>query len=121
LAVAQSDLDHFKRFTDAFGHLAGDRLLKACAGAWRERLRAGDLLARYGGEEFILLLPGAEASDAEGLLGRLRECMPEGQTFSAGLVTWDRTAGSEELIAEADRALYTAKSAGRDRVVLATA
>jgi diguanylate cyclase (GGDEF)-like protein len=121
LAVALIDLDHFKRFNDAFGHLAGDRLLKACAGAWRERLRAGDLLARYGGEEFILLLPGAEASDAEGLLARLRECMPEGQTFSAGLVRWDGSAGSEELIAEADRALYTAKAAGRDRVVLATA
>jgi diguanylate cyclase (GGDEF)-like protein len=121
LAVALIDLDHFKRFNDAFGHLAGDRLLKTCAAAWRARLRTGDLLARYGGEEFILLLPGAGASDAEALLARLRESMPSEQTFSAGLVTWDGTAGSEELIAEADRALYSAKAAGRDRVVLAAA
>jgi diguanylate cyclase len=121
LAVALIDLDHFKRFNDAFGHLAGDRLLKACAAGWRSRLRAGDLLARYGGEEFILLLPGAGVSDAEALLSRLSEGTPGGQTFSAGLVAWDGAAGSEELIAEADRALYTAKAAGRNRVVVATA
>ena len=120
-AVALLDLDHFKRFNDAFGHLAGDRLLKACASGWRARLRTTDLLARYGGEEFILLLPGAGAVEAEALLARLRESMPGGQTFSAGLVTWDGVAGSEELIAEADRALYSAKAAGRDRVVLAAA
>jgi diguanylate cyclase (GGDEF)-like protein len=121
LAVALLDLDHFKRFNDAFGHPAGDRLLKACAAGWRTRLRMGDLLARYGGEEFILLLPGAAADDAEALLGRLRDTTPAGQTFSAGLAAWDGVAGSEELIAEADTALYAAKAAGRDRVVVASA
>jgi diguanylate cyclase (GGDEF)-like protein len=121
LAVALIDLDHFKRFNDAFGHLAGDRLLKASAAAWRARLRTGDLLARYGGEEFILLLPGAGAAEAEALLERLREGMPGGQTFSAGVVAWNGTDGSEELIAEADQALYSAKAAGRDCVVVSPA
>lgn len=116
LCVAMIDLDHFKRFNDEFGHPAGDRLLRGAAAAWRECLRDGDLLARYGGEEFILLLPSADDRDGAEILGRLREVTPLGQTFSAGLARWDGVETSEELIARADRALYRAKGAGRDRV-----
>ena len=119
LAVALLDLDHFKRFNDEYGHQAGDRLLKTATAAWAAELRAVDQLARYGGEEFIVLLPGATAELATGVLERLRGATPAGQTFSAGVATWDGNETSEELIARADRALYQAKDAGRDRILTA--
>ena len=120
LSIALLDLDHFKRFNDEFGHQAGDRLLKSAAAAWSAQLRAVDQLARYGGEEFIALLPGATAELATGVLERLREVTPAGQTFSAGVATWDGNETSEELIDRADQALYQAKDAGRDRILVAT-
>jgi diguanylate cyclase (GGDEF)-like protein len=119
LSIALLDLDHFKRFNDEFGHQAGDRLLKGAAAAWSAQLRAVDQLARYGGEEFIVLLPGATAELATGVLERLRGATPAGQTFSAGVATWDGTETSEDLIARADQALYQAKDAGRDRILVA--
>jgi diguanylate cyclase len=120
LSIALLDLDHFKRFNDEYGHQAGDRLLKGAAAAWSAQLRAVDQLARYGGEEFIVLLPGATAELATGVLERLRGTTPAGQTFSAGVATWDGTETSEDLIARADQALYQAKDAGRDRILVAT-
>jgi diguanylate cyclase (GGDEF)-like protein len=119
LSIALLDLDHFKRFNDEYGHQAGDRLLKTATAAWSAQLRAVDQLARYGGEEFIALLPGATAELATGVLERLRAVRPAGQTFSAGVATWDGNETSEELIARADRALYQAKDAGRDRILVA--
>jgi diguanylate cyclase len=119
LSIALLDLDHFKRFNDEYGHQAGDRLLKTATAAWCTKLRAVDQLARYGGEEFIVLLPGATAELATGVLERLRGATPAGQTFSAGVATWDGNETSEELIARADRALYQAKDAGRDRILAA--
>jgi diguanylate cyclase len=119
LSIAMLDLDHFKRFNDEYGHQAGDRLLKTATAAWSAQLRAVDQLARYGGEEFIALLPGATAELATGVLERLRAVRPAGQTFSAGVATWDGNETSEELIARADRALYQAKDAGRDRILVA--
>jgi diguanylate cyclase (GGDEF)-like protein len=95
-------------------------MLKTAAAAWRDQLRAVDHLARYGGEEFIVLLPTASAELATMVLERLRRATPAGQTFSAGVATWDRNETSEELIARADRALYEAKDAGRDRIQVAT-
>jgi diguanylate cyclase (GGDEF)-like protein len=120
LSVAMLDLDHFKGFNDEYGHQAGDRLLKSVAAAWRARLRAVDQLARYGGEEFIVMLPGADLDLATSLLERLREVRPAGQTFSAGVATWDGTETSEELIARSNEALYQAKAAGRDRITAAS-
>jgi diguanylate cyclase (GGDEF)-like protein len=119
LSVAMIDLDFFKRFNDEYGHPAGDRLLRGAAAAWREQLRAVDQLARYGGEEFIVLLPAADSDLGEAVLERLRAATPAGQTFSAGLATWDGAETSDELIARADRALYAAKNAGRDRTMVA--
>jgi diguanylate cyclase (GGDEF)-like protein len=72
LTVVMLDLDHFKRFNDRYGHLAGDQLLRTIAEAMRRTLRDGDVAARYGGEEFCLLLPGADPAEASALLGRLR-------------------------------------------------
>jgi diguanylate cyclase len=119
LSIALLDLDHFKRFNDEYGHQAGDRLLKTATAAWSAQLRAVDQLARYGGEEFIALLPGASAELATGVLERLRSVTPAGQTFSAGVATWDGNETSEELITRTDQALYQAKDAGRDRILVA--
>ena len=119
LSVAMIDLDHFKAFNDAFGHPAGDRLLKGAAAAWLEQMRAVDGLARYGGEEFILLFHESGADQAAEVLSRLRAVTPGGQTFSGGVAAWDGDETSDELVARADSALYAAKAAGRDRVIIA--
>jgi diguanylate cyclase (GGDEF)-like protein len=115
LSVALLDLDHFKRFNDEFGHPAGDRLLKGASAAWRAALRATDELVRYGGEEFVVLLPGAQSHEAAAIIERLRPVTPAGQTFSAGIATWDTVETSDELVARADRSLYDAKKQGRAR------
>jgi diguanylate cyclase (GGDEF)-like protein len=119
LAVAVVDLDRFKDFNDEHGHQAGDRLLKEATAAWRTCLRTEDLLARYGGEEFSLLMTGSALTEAAGVLQRLRSVTPGGQTFSAGLALWDGEESPEALFARADAALYAAKRAGRDRVMVA--
>jgi diguanylate cyclase (GGDEF)-like protein len=85
VTVAMLDIDHFKRFNDAHGHLAGDRLLRETAAAWRVLLRSNDLLARVGGEEFGLLLVNCSPSAAAEVTERLRVEVTGGQTASAGL------------------------------------
>jgi diguanylate cyclase (GGDEF)-like protein len=119
LCLAMIDLDHFKRFNDREGHQAGDRLLGDTAVAWRAQLRPSDLLARYGGEEFALLLPHVDAAAATGVLARLLEQVPRGQTASAGLAEWDGAEPGGMLVRRADTALYQAKRSGRARTVLA--
>jgi diguanylate cyclase len=118
LVAAIIDIDHFKRFNDAYGHPAGDLLLKEAAAAWADSVRSVDHLARYGGEEFVLLMPDATTDRAREVIGRMRQAMPLGQTFSAGVATWDGSETSEELTARADVALYQAKNAGRDRIAV---
>lgn len=117
--LAMLDFDHFKDFNDTHGHPAGDRLLKETAAAWREELRSGDFLARIGGEEFALLLPKCTSADAIMVVDRLRARVPYAQTCSAGMVIQEPEESSERLMTRVDKALYTAKSAGRDRVMLA--
>ena len=117
LHVALLDLDHFKRYNDQHGHQGGDRLLKAATAAWRTRLRQTDLVARYGGEEFAVLLRDCTPIQAVMVLDELRAVTPDGQTFSAGLAEWDGHEGPERLVGRADRALYEAKHAGRDRII----
>jgi diguanylate cyclase (GGDEF)-like protein len=107
VAVAMADLDGFKVFNDAHGHLEGDRLLVEISAAWRQRLRKGDLLARLGGDEFALVLPGSTAESRVGLVQRLHEAHPF--PFSVGFATWT---SDEDLLAALDRAdseLYRAK------------
>jgi diguanylate cyclase (GGDEF)-like protein len=116
IAVAMIDLDHFKRFNDTHGHLAGDDLLSSAATAWRAELRSDDVLARYGGEEFIALLPGTAPGEAEEVLTRLLAATPLGQTFSCGVAHWNGTETADQLVGRADATLYEAKSAGRNRV-----
>jgi diguanylate cyclase (GGDEF)-like protein len=119
LAVAVLDLDKFKRFNDGRGHAAGDALLVSAAAAWTAELRPGDRLARIGGEEFAVVLAGCDAAGAVAAIERLRRATPLGQTASAGVAVWNRSETAESLVARADRALYAAKGAGRDRSILA--
>jgi diguanylate cyclase (GGDEF)-like protein len=117
LSVALLDLDHFKAFNDRFGHPAGDRLLREAAAAWQAAMRTVDVLARYGGEEFGVILPGCRPEVAVAIVDRLRALTPYGETTSAGVAGWDGTESAAALVARADRALYVAKRAGRDRTV----
>jgi diguanylate cyclase (GGDEF)-like protein len=119
LTVVMMDLDHFKRFNDRRGHAAGDALLRNAAQAWLRQLRPTDLLARYGGEEFTLVLPICDEEQAEHMVERLQPLMPERQTFSAGVATWNGNQSPQELLAAADRALLQAKRGGRNRIVIA--
>ncbi len=126
------DLDHFKSVNDRYGHPAGDAALRHVATALRANTRSYDLVGRWGGEEFLLLLPGAGTDEAAEVADRVRAAlaaepidMPNGDRLvlrvSAGVA--GLTAGTmprlEAIVASADAALYSAKQAGRDRVVIA--
>jgi diguanylate cyclase (GGDEF)-like protein len=119
MCIALLDLDHFKAFNDAHGHPAGDAQLRAVSDNWTHRLRATDALARWGGEEFCLLLPGCDAARACALIEQLRDGVPHGQTFSAGVAVWEPGMTREALLAQADAALYSAKRDGRNRTAVA--
>jgi len=124
LALVLLDLDHFKRINDSAGHATGDAVLREMAALMQLSLRAGDSVFRVGGEEFALLLPGADRTQAALRLNTLRETLatqplpsaPSPVTFSAGVAEFGRDGGSlDALLREADRALYRAKAAGRNR------
>jgi diguanylate cyclase len=117
LCVAMMDMDHFKAYNDTYGHQAGDRLLCEAVVRWTERLGADHLLARYGGEEFAVLLPGVTLAEAHTHIDDLRAVTPGGQTFSAGVSTWDPFTEPASAVACADQALYLAKRSGRDLVL----
>jgi diguanylate cyclase (GGDEF)-like protein len=130
LSVAIVDIDHFKSVNDRHGHQAGDRVLVAVARALAENLRAEDHLGRLGGEEFLVVLPDTDATAAARVTDKLRceaaltvvELGAErvGVTVSMGVATWAGEA-PEDLLRRADRALYDAKAAGRDRALAAPA
>ena len=118
LTFVMIDLDHFKRYNDRRGHPAGDAVLRGAAQAWLKQLRPTDMLARYGGEEFTLVLLATDAKQAEQLVDRLRALVPDRQTFSAGIATWDGYETSTEILQRADAALLQAKKAGRNRTMV---
>jgi diguanylate cyclase (GGDEF)-like protein/PAS domain S-box-containing protein len=119
LCLAILDLDNFKAYNDAHGHLAGDGLLRDCAIAWDSELRGEDTIVRYGGEEFLVVLPECTYEQAAEIVERLRAAIPGEQTCSAGLACWDFTELAVDLVGRADSALYRAKAMGRDRLVQA--
>jgi diguanylate cyclase (GGDEF)-like protein/PAS domain S-box-containing protein len=121
LCLAIIDIDHFKAYNDTHGHLAGDVVLRDCAAAWDAQLRGEDTILRFGGEEFLVILPNCALDAAVEIVERLRAATPGGQTCSAGLAAWRPGESVDDLVARADKALYGAKEAGRDRLVSAAA
>jgi diguanylate cyclase (GGDEF)-like protein len=116
LTVAIADLDHFKRYNDTYGHAAGDDLLQRAAAAFSAGLRDEDFLARWGGEEFVFVLPATDSEQAVTVLDRMRATLPDAQTCSIGVATWDSRESLPQLLQRADDAMYSAKADGRDRV-----
>jgi diguanylate cyclase (GGDEF)-like protein len=119
LCVALIDIDHFKTYNDSEGHQAGDELLREAAAAWRQELRAGDILARFGGDEFAVLMPECDTDKSRGICERLCRALPAGKTSSIGVARWDGLEDAEDLLARADCALYEAKQSGRGCVSVA--
>ena len=123
LSLVFLDVDHFKSYNDAFGHLAGDEVLCALADILRSMARTHDVVARYGGEEFTVILPATEAAGAWAACERLRIAIERRTlpwrpvTASFGVTTTlSQSVEPAQLIKEADRALYHSKSNGRNRV-----
>ena len=121
-----ADVDKFKQYNDTHGHLAGDAALVKIAEVFRRTTRAVDCVARYGGEEFVVMLLEANMATAALVGERIRARVAEQDlglgslTVSIGLAEYpDGGETPEELIATADAAMYEAKGAGRNRVVMA--
>ncbi|MCZ7648545.1 MAG: diguanylate cyclase [Planctomycetota bacterium] len=132
LTLLMIDIDHFKKYNDVNGHIAGDVALKEVAAVLRRNLKRNDLVARYGGEEFAVILVGIEREKGRHVAERIRQrieeidfpnekILPTGNlTISVGLAEFPGDAPDRgDLIAAADRALYAAKHGGRNRVELA--
>lgn len=126
--LAIADLDHFKHLNDTYGHEVGDRALRLFARTVRSTMRGADLVGRLGGEEFCLLLTDCSVETATQALERLRAALARALqrdttpafTVSIGVVDSDQADTLDGLCSLADRALYAAKHAGRDRIALAS-
>ena len=130
LSVLLVDLDGFKEANDRHGHLAGDRILRQAANIIADTIRGVDLVGRYGGDEFLVIMPRTPIDDAVRVAERIRvairdassgdgaDSIAAGLSVSIGVASLDRTAPTvEALVDGADRALYQAKRAGRNKVV----
>jgi len=131
LAVAMLDVDHFKRVNDSYGHDVGDKLLVHLSMIAKSVMRESDALIRYGGEEFLLILSETDQQGASYVVERLRQVIAKTPlvydnkkidvTLSVGLAQLGEGENGHSLVLRADHALYEAKRAGRDRVVIAGA
>jgi diguanylate cyclase (GGDEF)-like protein len=122
------DIDHFKKVNDEYGHIIGDQVLQGMAQICMNNLRTDDILGRFGGEEFVILLPETKLEDARNIAERLRRLIAETPietdigpirtTISIGIAIKEKTAAIsiDQLLSRADRAMYRAKQAGRNRV-----
>ncbi|WP_054180770.1 GGDEF domain-containing protein [Trabulsiella odontotermitis] len=131
LSVIVSDLDRFKRINDQYGHLQGDKVIQFVSGVLQNAVREEDVAARIGGEEFALLLTNTSADEALNVAERIRQTicqqdpqnsggqLPEPVTISMGVFTaTEYDLSAEECVQRADQAMYAAKEAGRNRVVV---
>lgn len=129
LAVAAFDLDHFKVVNDTHGHSAGDEVIRSFGKRLQSALREQDLSARRGGEEFAAYFPETDVESAWRVCERVRRQISDRpvtigevsipMTVSIGVAAWSPGDSADSLLARADRALYQAKEAGRDRAVVA--
>ncbi|MET0894246.1 MAG: sensor domain-containing diguanylate cyclase [Acidimicrobiia bacterium] len=125
-SVVMADLDHFKELNDTYGHQTGDRALRLFAHTLRGALRDEDLVSRHGGEEFVVVLPGCSVHDTRTALEKVRTKLEQSIqqaglphfTASFGAIGGERDDDLSELINRADAALFDAKRAGRDRIVV---
>jgi diguanylate cyclase len=126
-----TDIDHFKRINDSYGHAFGDQVIRAVAQVLQKFTPDGGMAARVGGEEFALLLPATQLGDAQSLAEKVRSTIAgsrirrqgegnvlERVTVSLGVTLYHAGESAREFVDRADRALYTSKSAGRDRVTV---
>jgi diguanylate cyclase (GGDEF)-like protein/PAS domain S-box-containing protein len=123
LALMLLDVDHFKSINDRFGHSCGDDVLRNVATILNRTTRAEEAACRFGGEEFVILMPGTNAQGAMALGRRIREAMhafhweKEPVTISMGISVWTENWSSDDMVDNADAALYSAKKGGRDRYI----
>jgi diguanylate cyclase (GGDEF)-like protein len=127
MAVVMVDIDQFKHLNDEFGHLLGDEVLRQVSSIFHQQLRKVDVVCRFGGEEFAILLSQTTSQQAHGVAEKLRRLVetwqfpgvPRPVTISAGTASYpEHGATRDELVKAADAALYAAKLAGRNRVML---
>lgn len=130
LTIVMIDIDHFKRINDSYGHAAGDRVLKGLARLLHQRLRTSDSIGRYGGEEFLIIMPQTDGpmvfsviDDIRARFATIGHQLSDGDkettvTFSGGIASLRPMDDSNHLLEAADTALYAAKHAGRNRIVL---
>lgn len=126
------DIDHFKQINDSYGHLFGDKVIRAVASVIKENVKGRDTAARFGGEEFIILLPDTSLQGAHALAEQIRHAIERGRikrgnhdetvarvTLSIGVARYQPGESNTSFIERADQALYAAKQGGRNRVSLA--
>jgi len=128
-SIIMIDIDFFKNYNDAFGHQAGDLILRRIAQAIMENTRTSDIVCRYGGEEFVIISPELSKKDAKRMAEKLRQIVeklelpqiktvPTGKlTISSGVASFPEDGNTTyQLILNADKALYKAKETGRNKV-----
>jgi diguanylate cyclase (GGDEF)-like protein len=133
MSLIMLDIDDFKKFNDRYGHPKGDTVLKAVSGIIKQNLREIDVAARYGGEEFVIMLPETDIAGAVAVAERIRLSMAQyphitdedgervGQTVSLGVANFPTNASTAAALVEAaDQAMYRAKRARKNQVVVAS-
>jgi diguanylate cyclase len=129
LCMALLDLDNFKKLNDTYGHMAGDKALRHLVKVVKDTLRSMDVIARFGGEEFLILLPETNVDAAAAAMVRVQRELTKHFflhdnekmliTFSCGVALRHQNEDQASLMARADRAMYQAKTSGKNRVVIA--
>jgi diguanylate cyclase len=130
LCLLMGDVDHFKRFNDTWGHLTGDQVLRLVSKCLKDSVKGRDTAARYGGEEFAVILPGTSVINGRTVAEQIRHTVENKKivkkstgetlgsiTLSMGCAVYDRGETADQLIQRADACLYSAKRAGRNRVI----
>lgn len=128
LSLLILDIDHFKQINDRYGHNTGDAVLRELSAVLVDSLRNSDVICRWGGEEFVVLMPGLQRNTALFIANRINQCFAENTvtieqqkvnaTISIGVTDYAGQTSIEEMVNEADQALYQAKNSGRNRVIV---